>query len=76
MLTKDFSQLPVMTSTRELKGVVSRKTIGRRLALNERPYSAVIGCGFAALSPLRPLREALHGLRPWLGQAKSKLPLD
>jgi CBS domain-containing protein len=33
MLTNDFSQLPVMTSTRELKGVVSWKTIGSRLAL-------------------------------------------
>ncbi len=33
MLTNDFSQLPVMTSTRELKGVVSWKSIGTRLAL-------------------------------------------
>src|SRR2546428_287288 len=33
MLTNDFSQLPVMTSTREVKGVVSWKTIGSRLAL-------------------------------------------
>lgn len=33
MLAHDFSQLPVMTSPRELKGVVSWKTIGSRLAL-------------------------------------------
>jgi CDGSH-type Zn-finger protein len=33
MLTNDYSQLPVMTSTREVKGVVSWKTIGSRLAL-------------------------------------------
>jgi CBS domain-containing protein len=36
MLTNDFSQLPVMTSPRELKGIVSWKTIGSRLAL-KRP---------------------------------------
>jgi CBS domain-containing protein len=33
MLTNDYSQLPVMTSTRDLKGVVSWKTIDSRLAL-------------------------------------------
>ena len=33
MMTRDFSQLPVMTSSREVKGVVSWKTIGSRLAL-------------------------------------------
>jgi hypothetical protein len=31
MLSNDYSQLPVMTSPRELKGVVSWKTIGSRL---------------------------------------------
>jgi len=36
MLTNDFSQLPVMTGPRELKGMVSWKTIGSRLAL-KRP---------------------------------------
>lgn len=36
MLTNDFSQLPVMTGPRELKGIVSWKTIGSRLAL-KRP---------------------------------------
>jgi CBS domain-containing protein len=33
MMTNDFSPLPVMTTTREAKGVVSWKTIGSRLAL-------------------------------------------
>ena len=36
MLTNDFSQLPVMTGPRDLKGIVSWKTIGSRLAL-KRP---------------------------------------
>ena len=36
MLTHDFSQLPVMTTDREVKGVVSWKTIGSRLALNQK----------------------------------------
>lgn len=33
MMTHDYSQLPVMTSTREVKGIVSWKSIGSRLAL-------------------------------------------
>lgn len=33
MLTHDYSQLPVMTSDREVKGVISWRTIGSRLAL-------------------------------------------
>lgn len=36
MLSNDFSQLPVMTSPRDLKGMVSWKTIGTRLSL-KRP---------------------------------------
>lgn len=40
MLTNDFSQLPVMTGPRELKGMVSWKTIGSRLAL-KRPCTNV-----------------------------------
>jgi CBS domain-containing protein len=36
MLTNDFSQLPVMTGPRDLKGIISWKTIGSRLAL-KRP---------------------------------------
>lgn len=35
MLTNDFSQLPVMTGPRDVKGLVSWKTIGSRLALNK-----------------------------------------
>jgi len=33
MLTHDFSQLPVMTTDREVKGVISWRSIGSRLAL-------------------------------------------
>lgn len=40
MLTNDFSQLPVMSGPRELKGVISWKTIGSRLAL-KRPCASV-----------------------------------
>lgn len=40
MLTNDYSQLPVMTGPRELKGIVSWKTIGIRLAL-KRPCTSV-----------------------------------
>lgn len=36
MLTNDFSQLPVTTGPRDVKGVISWKTIGSRLAL-KRP---------------------------------------
>ena len=35
MLTHDFSQLPVMTTEREVKGTVSWKSIGSRLALGK-----------------------------------------
>ena len=35
MLSNDFSQLPVMTGPRELKGIVSWKSIGSRLALDK-----------------------------------------
>lgn len=35
MLTNDFSQLPVMNGTRDVKGIVSWKTIGSRLALQK-----------------------------------------
>jgi predicted transcriptional regulator len=43
MLTNDYSQLPVMTSTREVKGIVSWKTIGSRLAL-KRPCTTAQDC--------------------------------
>ena len=36
MLTNDFSQLPVMTSEREVKGIVSWKSIGSRLAIGQK----------------------------------------
>ena len=36
MLTNDFSQLPVMISDREVKGIVSWKSIGSRLALGQK----------------------------------------
>jgi predicted transcriptional regulator len=35
MLTNDFSQLPVMTSERDVKGVISWTSIGTRLALSK-----------------------------------------
>ena len=35
MIAHDFSQLPVMTTSREVKGAVSWKTIGSRLALKK-----------------------------------------
>lgn len=34
MLAQDFSQLPVMTSEREVKGIISWKGIGSKLAIN------------------------------------------
>jgi CBS domain-containing protein len=43
MMTSDFSQLPVMTTTREVKGVISWKAIGSRLAL-KRLCPAVRDC--------------------------------
>jgi CBS domain-containing protein len=36
MLTNDFSQLPVMTTEREVKGAISWKSIGSRLALGKK----------------------------------------
>jgi hypothetical protein len=47
MLTNDFSQLPVMTTPRDVKGVISWKTIGSRLAL-KRPYTTIRECMEAA----------------------------
>lgn len=35
MLSKDFSQLPVMQSDREVKGIVSWESLGKRLALGK-----------------------------------------
>lgn len=36
MLTNDFSQLPVMTTERDVKGTVSWKSIGSRLAIGKK----------------------------------------
>ncbi len=43
MMTRDFSQIPVMTTDREVKGVISWKSIGSRLAL-KRPCAVVREC--------------------------------
>lgn len=43
MMSNDFSQLPVMTGPRDLKGVVSWKTIGTRLAL-KKPIATARDC--------------------------------
>ena len=40
MLANDFSQLPVMTSPREVKGTISWKSMGTRLALGRNGTSA------------------------------------
>ncbi len=40
MLTKDFSQLPVMPNERDVKGTVSWEVIGRRLALKASAATA------------------------------------
>jgi CBS domain-containing protein len=40
MLANDFSQLPVMTNERDVKGMVSWKSIGSRLSLSQRPVTA------------------------------------
>ncbi len=37
MMANDFSQVPVMTTPRELKGIISWKSLGRRLALEQTP---------------------------------------
>jgi hypothetical protein len=43
MLTNDFSQLPVMSDSRNVKGIVSWKTIGSRLAL-KKPCATARDC--------------------------------
>jgi hypothetical protein len=43
MMTRDFSQVPVMTTERDVKGMISWKSIGSRLAL-KRPCAAVRDC--------------------------------
>lgn len=60
MLSNDFSQLPVMTTPRELKGIVSWKSIGSRLALNI-PIETAKDCMEQAqvLSATEPLFSAI-----------------
>ena len=65
MLTNDFSQIPVMTSTREVKGVVSWKIIGSRLALRQSCNNAQecmeaaheVGIGESLFSAIRTVAE-------------------
>lgn len=40
MMANDFSQLPVMTNERDVKGMVSWKSLGSRLALGQSPTTA------------------------------------
>ena len=40
MMEKDFSQVPVMTSSREVKGIISWRSIGTRLAVANRKAEA------------------------------------
>jgi predicted transcriptional regulator len=47
MMTHNYSQLPVMTSAREVKGIISWKSIGSRLAL-KRPCACARDCMEAA----------------------------
>lgn len=39
MMLEDYSQLPVMTTPRELKGVISWKSVGARMALGQAPVT-------------------------------------
>jgi predicted transcriptional regulator len=60
MLAKDYSQLPVMTGIREVKGLISWKSIGSRLAMN-RPCCFVRDCmdGARVLPSSTSLFEAI-----------------
>ena len=40
MLTNDFSQLPVMTSGRDVKGIITWTSIGSRLAMGKKCFVA------------------------------------
>lgn len=63
MMTNDFSQLPVMTSPREVKGMVSWKTVGIRLAL-QKPVLTARDCMDEAkiLSINEPLFSAISSV--------------
>ena len=60
MLSKNYSQLPVMTGPRDVKGLVSWRSIGSRLAL-KRPCATVKDCMEEAqvLSSDEPLLSAI-----------------
>lgn len=60
MLSNDFSQLPVMTGPRDLKGVVSWKSIGTRLAL-KKPIATARDCmdETAVLGTSEPMFSAI-----------------
>ena len=63
MLMNDYSQLPVMTSDWEVKGVISWQSIGRRLTLG-RPYNLVRECMDPAMEIdfNAPLVDAAKGI--------------
>jgi hypothetical protein len=60
MLLNDFSQLPVMTTDREVKGIVSWKSIGHKLALKQ-DCKSVQDClvPHESIKHDRPIREAI-----------------
>lgn len=61
MLTNNFSQLPVMTTPREVKGVISWRSVGTRMALSKK-CTTVRECMETArtLSDETSLFEAIH----------------
>lgn len=63
MMSNDFSQLPVMTGPRDLKGIVSWKSIGTRLAL-KRPIATAKDCmdSTVVLSTAEPLFSAISAI--------------
>lgn len=63
MLTNDFSQLPVMTNDRDVKGVISWESIGSRTALG-RPCTFVRECMEAhfEMSADTPLFSAIDSI--------------
>ena len=44
MLNNDFSQVPLISGTRDLRGIVTWKTIGRRLARSREPIKTAMEC--------------------------------
>jgi CBS domain-containing protein len=60
MMSNDFSQVPVMTNARDVKGIVTWKTIGTRLAL-QKPVATAKDCMEDAkiLNAAEPLFSAI-----------------